>query len=261
MQCIFHEFLQIFRNLACRCSRAVLVLLSVSVLPAAMASAQTVEIEPDSAFFQRGTDLYLQHCFSCHGPSGDGQGPLAEFFVPRPPDFKVGNFKFVTSDLGEYPTRDDIIRAIDHGGISGTEIGIPSFKDIETLDRIALSEAVRVFAEIPEYADPFLVPPQPVSTNFEAGKALYSEHGCIDCHGPKGDGNGILSPDLVDSRGYKLMPANLTLGRFKGGNASENVWMRIYAGIAGTPMPSFGRSLSVQDIWSLVSFVEAFREE
>jgi len=35
-----------------------------------------------------GRDLYLQHCASCHGESGDGSGPLAASLLRPPSDLR-----------------------------------------------------------------------------------------------------------------------------------------------------------------------------
>lgn len=50
---------------------------------------------------QRGRQLYEKHCLSCHGKSGQGDGPLADN-KKAPPDLsklsrKVKNFKFFMS--------------------------------------------------------------------------------------------------------------------------------------------------------------------
>ncbi len=39
-----------------------------------------------------GQALYEARCASCHGSKGDGQGPLASVFNPRPVDFKNPGF-------------------------------------------------------------------------------------------------------------------------------------------------------------------------
>jgi mono/diheme cytochrome c family protein len=36
----------------------------------------------------RGEELYHQYCGACHGISGDGQGPVAVLFDPRPADLR-----------------------------------------------------------------------------------------------------------------------------------------------------------------------------
>ncbi len=43
----------------------------------------------DAAAPPTGQGLYLQHCASCHGESGDGTGPLAESLRRAPSDLRL----------------------------------------------------------------------------------------------------------------------------------------------------------------------------
>ena len=61
-----------------------------------------------------GYALYRRHCLHCHGVTGDGHGPTAEFLWPRPRDYRPGKFKF-TSTTTDKPTRDDLRRTINQG--------------------------------------------------------------------------------------------------------------------------------------------------
>jgi len=59
---------------------------------------------------QTGRAVYMKNCMHCHGVSGDGNGPTAQYLNPLPRDYRSGLFKF-TSTLGpEKPTRDDLSR-------------------------------------------------------------------------------------------------------------------------------------------------------
>ncbi|SRR5579884_66507 len=40
-----------------------------------------------AADFTRGKTLYNAHCAACHGVLGDGNGPQADQYTPRPTDF------------------------------------------------------------------------------------------------------------------------------------------------------------------------------
>lgn len=82
-----------------------------------------------------GRQLYMEHCLHCHGTSGDGAGPTAEYLNPRPRDYRKGLFKFTSTKEGKHVTRDDLSRIVKMG-IPGTYM--PSFmllKD-EELDQI-----------------------------------------------------------------------------------------------------------------------------
>ena len=61
-----------------------------------------------------GYALYRRHCLHCHGVTGDGAGPTADFLYPRPRDYRRGTFKF-TSTTGTKPTRDDLRKTLLYG--------------------------------------------------------------------------------------------------------------------------------------------------
>lgn len=71
-----------------------------------------------------GYALYRRHCLHCHGVTGAGNGPTAEFLYPRPRDYRPGKFKFTSTPNGAKPTRDDLRRTI-RDGLHGTSM--PAF--------------------------------------------------------------------------------------------------------------------------------------
>ncbi|WP_437223190.1 cytochrome c [Planctomicrobium sp. SH661] len=73
----------------------------------------------------RGRHLYAVHCQHCHGVSGDGNGPTAEYLNPLPRDYRKGIFKFTSTLASERASRADLARTI-ADGIPGTYM--PSFK-------------------------------------------------------------------------------------------------------------------------------------
>jgi mono/diheme cytochrome c family protein len=75
--------------------------------------------------YGKGQALYRRHCVHCHGITGDGRGPTAEFLNPYPRDFRMGTFKFKSTPIGQKPTDDDLRRIVEHG-IEGT--AMPAFK-------------------------------------------------------------------------------------------------------------------------------------
>ena len=42
---------------------------------------------PDSASYENGKRIYLEHCAHCHGLAGDGQGWDGAYLSPTPADF------------------------------------------------------------------------------------------------------------------------------------------------------------------------------
>lgn len=72
-----------------------------------------------------GYALYRRHCQHCHGSSGDGEGPTADFLFPRPRDYRRGIFKFTSTASNQKPTRDDLRKTILEG-LHGTSM--PAFE-------------------------------------------------------------------------------------------------------------------------------------
>lgn len=71
-----------------------------------------------------GHQIYMQHCLHCHGTTGDGKGPTAEYLWPRPRDFRHGVSKFTSTDARSRPSKADYVRTLKKG-IPGTYM--PSF--------------------------------------------------------------------------------------------------------------------------------------
>lgn len=73
-----------------------------------------------------GYALYRRHCLHCHGVSGAGDGPTANFLYPRPRDYRRGVYKFTsTNPTNAKPTRDDLSKTIRYG-LHGTSM--PAFE-------------------------------------------------------------------------------------------------------------------------------------
>lgn len=73
----------------------------------------------------RGRELYAVHCQHCHGVTGDGNGPTAEYLNPLPRDYRKGIFKFTLTQADKRAARSDLVRVVQEG-VPGTYM--PSFK-------------------------------------------------------------------------------------------------------------------------------------
>jgi mono/diheme cytochrome c family protein len=80
-----------------------------------------------------GYSLYRLHCLHCHGVSGAGDGPTADFLYPRPRDYRKGLFKFTSTPTGAKPTRDDLRKTILYG-LHGTSM--PAFESLMSGDDV-----------------------------------------------------------------------------------------------------------------------------
>ena len=111
------------------------------------AAGDTCSIDAGS-LLQSGRVLYMRHCSHCHGTAGDGNGPTAQYLMPKPRDYRHGVFKFTSTIDSSRATRDDLLRVLKYG-IPGTYM--PSFLLMKDEELQALVEYVRFLAMRGEY--------------------------------------------------------------------------------------------------------------
>jgi cytochrome c oxidase cbb3-type subunit 3 len=114
-----------------------------------------------------GNDIYRANCAFCHGLEGRGG---------RGPSLISGHVQQETSDQA--------LKAIIHGGISGT--GMPAF-DLEPQDLDALVQAIRHLGFQGGLAK--------VTGNAVHGRLVFAKNGCSICH-RIGDQGSVFGPDL-----------------------------------------------------------------
>ncbi|RLS55758.1 MAG: hypothetical protein DWH91_08420 [Planctomycetota bacterium] len=248
-------------------------------------------VERSQANLAKGQAVYQAQCVQCHGISGDGDGPAADYLYPRPRDYRKGLFKFTSTPYGARPIRDDLVRTV-RAGVRGSSM--PGFNllpddEIQAVVDYVLTltyrgefeEGLVNLAESEEAIEPDMVneevlpivkqrwvqaesqqvqvlTPQPQFTeeHVALGKQAFLTVGCAKCHGE--DGRGQM-PDNIgkDGWGRTTRAADLTAGMFHGGQKPIDIYRRIYSGINGTPMPGFASALQSQPdtIWHLVAYV------
>ena len=239
----------------------------------------------------RGQAVYQERCEQCHGVTGDGKGPAAEFMYPRPRDYRKGIFKFTSTPYGYRPLREDLLRTV-RQGIRGTSM--PGFSLLHEADQRAVVDYVLMLTQrgelesqlidmadsdekiSPEEVESDLIPqvlarwtqaesaevlpatPQPRFTVDEVkrGKEAFLSKGCSKCHGD--DGRGQTAENRgADAWGHQTRAADLTSSMLHGGNRPIDIYRRIHNGINGTPMPGFANALKdhPETIWDLVAYV------
>jgi len=224
-----------------------------------------------------GAELYLQNCAGCHGEEGAGDGPVADYFRPRPRDFTDGYFAFRSTEYGGMPSDEDLLRTISEG-IRWS--AMPPFEKIlsrkekeavlahmKTLSKFNDDEEWYNFFELRGEPDPIIVPPAPEPTPeiLELGKKLYGdvEGGlCYRCHGDAGNGDGPSAEELKDAWDRPIRPANLTRHIYKRGSEAREIYLRIRTGLPGTPMPETDViDLADEEAWAVAFYVESLQQE
>lgn len=106
----------------------------------ARAAALFVDFYPSLA---ESAELYRIECLHCHGVSGGGDGPTANFIEPRPRDFRLGVFKWTSVSDAARPTRADLLRVLELG-VYGTSM--PSYQRLSEAERQGLADYARFLA-------------------------------------------------------------------------------------------------------------------
>ncbi len=222
----------------------------------APAAAALLEFSP--RLLKRGKRLYERRCIFCHGSAGQGDGPVSRGIFPKPRDFTRGIFKIRSTPTGFAPTDEDLFETL-RRGMPGTMM--PSFSNLRDEQLWSLVSYVKSFyteADAPS-PEPFPIPedePLPTAGSIAGGRDLYLEFGCHSCHGLWGRGDGPASASMVDDWGYPIRVADLNQPKLlRGGHSPRELYRSIATGVGGTPMPSYGDSLSPENIWDLVNYL------
>ncbi len=97
-----------------------------------------------NAAILRGSRAYRVNCMYCHGMNGDGAGPSAANYDPRPRDYRRGAFKWKSTLANAKPLRSDLKRTLLEG-VTGT--AMPPFKVLADDQLDDLVEYVEYLAE------------------------------------------------------------------------------------------------------------------
>lgn len=230
----------------------------------------------DRSQLRLGQEVYQRQCAGCHGDTGDGNGPAAEYLNPPPRDYRLGKFKFISTPRGSKPRRADLARIILRGAkgtsmptfrwmpeheleavvdyvmllslrgeleyrlttFAGTQLG-----EEDEVDAFTVAENQQFIEAAWLEADSQLVQPltpQPFydDASIEEGARAFVRLNCFKCHGPDGRGNKLQDVGK-DDWGRIAYAADLTSGMLHGGRRPVDIYRRIYSGINGTPMPGF----------------------
>ena len=222
------------------------------------ASADAPDLGTD-AQRKAGADLYAKYCSQCHGDQGDGAGYAAQHLKPRPRNFTTGKYKIRTTGSGALPTTEDLMNVIRRGMPYTSMPPWPNFTDDELKH---LAYFIKSFS--PDFAKPdfnvapltFEKAPKYTKESAAAGRKVYEDTGCINCHGDLGRGDGPSARTLVDDWGFPIRAADFTQRyTFRGGPTREDIFRTMTTGLNGTPMPAFGDALTAEERWAITDYM------
>jgi len=230
----------------------------LSFLTPGVQSAETQTVSEHAPPPPWARTVYESNCAVCHGTNGDGNGPAAYMFRMRPRDFRSGIFKFRSTPSGSLPTDKDLLRSVTQGLRWTGMLGRP---DLSESDRKAVIQYIKTFSSRFATEKPLLSvvvspPPKKTTEITVQGNNMYRDAGCASCHGDKGSGDGPSSQGLKDDWGWPTQASDLTWRPLKRGSSLQDLFLTIATGMSGTPMPSYSESLSGDQIWSLVFYLE-----
>ncbi len=176
-----------------------------------------------------GEQLWQSYCVGCHGPEGRGDGPAAEWMLPKP------------ANLGDHTYTSDRLAEVLWHGIAGT--AMPAWRDLPAAELSALAGVVASF----QLAEPVSVA---TASQLVLGKAVYNAN-CVQCHGEAGDGRGFAALELA------IAPTDFTRVRPHIGQSVA----ALANGVEGTPMAPWTDRLTEEEILAVTHYLRAFFEE
>ncbi|WP_174734165.1 c-type cytochrome [Mesobacillus harenae] len=180
---------------------------------------------------QEGEKLYRQHCVSCHGLTGQGEGAHS--------GTSLNNQQFLNSVSDE-----DLFNYVKYGRVKAM---MPEYESILADEEI---KKVVVFMRGWQSEQLELEAPAVLDGNPTTGERLYNLY-CLTCHGESGQGINKMGTALANGDYLKY-------------TTDKQIWISTAYGRENTRMgPSLKgqdgvRQLSEQDITDIVSFLRSF---
>jgi high-affinity iron transporter len=173
-----------------------------------------------------GARLYAQHCASCHGTGGMGDGPAGKGMAPPPPA------------LGSAEVMADVQPALMYRIVS---IGIAGTPMAGWSERLSVDERWSLVAFLGSLRAP--------AGGMTVAEGIWLQR-CASCHGARGSADGPMSEVL------STHPGELSSFAWQADRSDIQIAAAIRDGIAGTAMPA-SRDLTTAEVGRLVAWVRA----
>ena len=197
------------------------------MLLAALGADAALDLPTKPVDLAAGERLYAQHCASCHGPRGMGDGPAGKGIVPLPPA------------LGSAAVMRDVPPALMYRIIS---VGIAGTQMVGWANQLSADERWSIVSWLNGLRGPD-------AGGMAAGEGLWLQR-CASCHGVAGGSNGPMSANL------SRLPREVSSFAWQAERSDAQIAAAIRDGVAGTPMPA-ARDVTDNEIDGLVAFVRS----
>jgi mono/diheme cytochrome c family protein len=188
---------------------------------------------------ENGKQLYDVFCWTCHGLTARGDGPIAQDkTVLTPPSFMEGLYAGMTA--ADFEARFDQEN--------------PARRLPGHMQYVRSVIEPDKFREVLEYL-PVLTYPSAIPGSALSGSVIYATR-CQLCHGETGMGDGAVGVTITSTR-----PANFTSDTLLAQKDWEGLFLKIRGGGEGphTAMPRFGTVFSESELWDLVAYISMFQ--
>ena len=209
---------------------------------------------PETASYDRGSQIFLENCAHCHGLAGDSKGWDGLYLNPSPANFhdmlgmemtpedqgthyvKVtfGIHNSAMPSWGEWlPEKDrwDVIKYISASFMAGKPVTESVYNDGAISAEFLLASS-----------DVYLSEGHTI--NVENGPPLYSKY-CATCHGDTGAGDGPGNSGNA-SEGPAAFPQDM---------GESYIYWRIWDGVPESMMYPFKWLLNDQEVWEITTYM------
>lgn len=194
-------------------------------LMAALGADAALELPTVPVDLSEGERLYRQHCASCHGARGMGDGPAGRGLHPPPPA------------LGSAEAMGDVAPALMFRIVS---VGIAGTQMAGFGEQLSADQRWSIVSWLTRLRGPG-------AGGRAVGEGLWVQR-CASCHGVGGGSNGPMSASL------SRLPRELSSFAWQAERSDAQIAAAVRGGIDGTAMPA-ARDLDEREISGLVAWV------
>ncbi|MDH5639489.1 MAG: c-type cytochrome [Nitrospinota bacterium] len=205
-------------------------LIKITIM-AALVAAFTCDQAMAKANILMGKRLFNSYCAVCHGNDGKGAGPLSAKLQTKNPPADLTGDKYQSKSV------DDLLKIIQ--GYSRADSAMPKWENVIPEGNMrALSEYVLSLTQTDVR----------LRGDERLGREIF-RLSCVACHGPQGDGGGVLAKLLkVKMINYKTKPLT---------SINDDELIKIITKGKGEFMPGWEGTLASEEVKDVAAYVRS----